>query len=219
MLLANIFLFNQLKEVPYAKLNILIVGDNPGDFIRIEEYIRSKAAHVAIHSALNFIEAKKRLTQKHKLDVILLDLSLPDAGGESLIIAMIGLAAETPIIILTENTDEAFSIKMLSLGIADCLLKAELNPLHLHKRIYYSIERKRYQAELKESARFYHSTFSASPIPMFLVEPATFQIIEVNQAVITNYGYTRAEIEARSILEIYPKADKKETENYIKILN
>lgn len=121
--------------MPLSKLNILVVEDNPGDIILIEEYLRSKIAHATIHQALNFTDAKKRLLQKNDLDIILLDLSLPDAGGESLIRDMITLASETPIIILTGYSDQEFSIKTLSLGIADYLVKDELNPVNL-KRVF-----------------------------------------------------------------------------------
>lgn len=51
---------------------------------------------------------------------------------------------------------------------------------------------------------------------MFLFDPATFQIIDVNEAVIKNYGYTREELHKLSVLEIRPKEDEKEAKKIIK---
>jgi two-component system cell cycle sensor histidine kinase/response regulator CckA len=49
--------------------------------------------------------------------------------------------------------------------------------------------------------------FTANPHPMFVVDRATLQFLEVNAAAIREYGYTREEFLSRTIAEISPEED------------
>ena len=72
--------------------NVLIVEDDPGDLILIESYLSEKSLHLIITNAKTFAEAKIKLAENTKFDVILLDLSLPDASGNDLVNDMVQLA-------------------------------------------------------------------------------------------------------------------------------
>lgn len=121
---------------------ILIVEDNPGDFTIIEDFLTEVFLDPVIVHAVNFKQASETLLSSEiVLDIILLDLSLPDKSGNELIIEMLKLASLCPIVILTGYTDINFSIKTISLGILDYLLKDELTANVLYKSIIYSIER------------------------------------------------------------------------------
>ncbi len=131
-------------------LKILVVEDNIGDYILIEEYILDEVEQSDITNAKSFAEAKEYLA-RNSYDSILLDLSLPDASGKELIHEMLQIANKTPVIVLTGYSDKAFSISTLSLGIADYLLKDELTAAHLGKSIVHNIERKRINAERRKA--------------------------------------------------------------------
>jgi DNA-binding NarL/FixJ family response regulator len=64
---------------------ILVVEDNAGDFVLIEEYLEEYISDTHLERATTLQEATTRLVQEPGFDIILLDLSLPDAGGEQLI--------------------------------------------------------------------------------------------------------------------------------------
>lgn len=124
------------------KYKILVVEDNPGDFIIIEDFLIDVILYPVIVHAVNFKQASEiLLSSEIVLDIILLDLSLPDKSGNELIIEMLKLVSLCPIVILTGYADINFSIKTISLGIYDYLLKDELTANILYKSIIYSIER------------------------------------------------------------------------------
>ena len=81
--------------------NVLIVEDNPGDLILIASYLSEEFSQPTIINAKTFSEATIKLAENTKFDVILLDLSLPDASGNDLVNDMVQLAGATPIIVLT----------------------------------------------------------------------------------------------------------------------
>ncbi len=187
--------------------HILIVEDNPGDFILIKEYLGEEFFEVIIDQAKTFTEAKSKLQSAKRYDTILLDLSLPDANGAYLISEMVRLAQATPIIVLTGYSDKDFSIKTLSLGISDYLLKDELSAAQLYKSITYSIERSRINKELIESEENYRNLFDLSPVPMWVYNLETFKFLNVNKAATEHYGYTKNEFLLMNLYSLQPKED------------
>jgi signal transduction histidine kinase len=136
------------------KYNILVIEDNTGDFVLIEEFLLEQFEDINLLYAKNYKAAVEILNENNsQFDVVLLDLSLPDKTGVSLISEIIKICADTPVIVLTGYDDFDFGVKSLSLGISDYLLKEELTPLTLYKSIIYSYERKKIIAALEASEK------------------------------------------------------------------
>jgi FixJ family two-component response regulator len=133
--------------------SIFVVEDNPGDFELVEEFLLEQIETPTILHARNFKEAKDVLLKRNKIDVILLDLSLPDKTGIELINEIIAISLNIPVIVLTGYADISFGVQSLSKGICDYILKDELTPLTLYKSIIYSVERKKITSSLEESEK------------------------------------------------------------------
>ena len=117
---------------------ILVIEDNPGDFVLVEEYISDSFLNAEITNITTFKEFERTVND---FDIIFLDLSLPDKSGIDLVKAIITHADLIPIVVLTGYTDFNFAIQSLSLGISDYLLKEDLNATTIYKCIIYNIER------------------------------------------------------------------------------
>ena len=63
------------------------------------------------------------------------------------------------------------------------------------------------EAALRESEERYRQLFSRAPIAMWVKDRITMQFLDVNQAAIDRYGYTREEFLAMTTLDIRPAAD------------
>lgn len=183
-------------------LNLLVIEDNSGDLLLIEDFLFEKISSPFIQEAKTFQEAKLYLEQDNKYDAILLDLSLPDKSGECLLDGILKIAKSIPVIVLTGYSDIAFGIKSLSLGIADYLLKDELTATSLYKSIVYSIERKEISSHLKESEQRYRTLFHLSPQPMWLYDLDTLSFLDVNQSAVQHYGYSKDEFLSMTIYDI-----------------
>lgn len=133
--------------------SVLVVEDNPGDFDLVEEFLLEQIETAAILHAKSFKAAKDILLKRSTIDVILLDLSLPDRTGIDLINDIIAISLNIPVIVLTGYADISFGVESLSKGICDYILKDELTPLTLYKSIIYSVERKKITSSLEESEK------------------------------------------------------------------
>src|SRR3990170_3549938 len=187
-----------------TQLRILIVEDNPGDFILIEEYLREKTADPTLYRAHTFIDAEKQVKAGTLFDAILLDLTLPDSSGEELVSQIVQLAGQTPVVVLTGFSDKDFGVKTLSWGVSDYLLKDDLDASKLFRSISYSIERKRVAIQLNESEAKYKRLFHFSPLPMWVYDIRTLRILSVNEASIAQYGYGNDEFLNKSVAQIWP---------------
>ena len=189
-------------------LNVLIVEDNPGDFALISDYLEEQTANPAITHARNFTEADIKLSDNSKhFDVVLLDLTLPDKTGEDLIRGIVDKSKDTPVIVLTGYADIEFSVRSLSLKVADYLLKDDINASTLYKSIIYNIERKKNNKLIEESEKRYSNLFQMSPQPMWIFDMENYSFHQVNKAAIDNYGYTEEEFLKMTLFEIIPEEE------------
>lgn len=198
---------------------ILIVEDNEGDFILIENYLQEHIEKPEILRASSFLEFKRKLKDETSLDVIILDLSLPDQSGENLLLELKSIQINCPIIVLTGYTDFNFSIKSISQGIADYLLKDEINAFSLYKSVIYGIERKKSNEQLTQSNERYSQLFHMNKQPMWVYNAVTFTFVQVNKAALDLYGYTEEEFLNLRVTELWPEEEREKIELLISEIN
>ncbi|MFZ6051218.1 PAS domain S-box protein [Halocola ammonii] len=193
---------------------ILVIEDNPGDFLLVSDYIEDHILRPHVTHVESYQLAEKALKDTSKIfDIILLDLSLPDKRGEGLIKSMMALNNKVPIIALTGYSDLNFATRSISTGLADYLIKEDLTPTILYKSIVYNIERYRYIQTIKESERRYSDLFHLSPIPMWVAETSSGKFLDLNEAAEKKYGYEKSEFLQMTVRDIEAKDEECEEEN------
>jgi PAS domain S-box-containing protein len=187
----------------YTPYKILVIEDNPGDFMIVEEFITEQILKPTIIPANDFKTAARILANpENHFDVILLDVTLPDKTGKALITEILHLAGHSPVIILTGYSDIDFSIESVSLGILDYLLKDDLSSIALFKSMLHAIERNKIILHLEESEKRYSDLFHLSPLPMWVYDIKTSAILDVNNSAVQHYGYSHDEFLTMAIEEI-----------------
>ncbi len=192
------------KDVKQYK--ILVTEDNAGDMGLITDYLHEQMANCELTIASTYKQSAKILSEPGIVfDAILLDLTLSDKSGQDLITEMLLVAGLCPIIVLTGNQDLEFSIRSISAGVFDYLIKDDLIASTLYKSIIYTIERKKIISELKASEKRYSDLFRLSPQPMWVSELETGRFVHVNKATTELYGYTEEEFKHLTELDIHQK--------------
>jgi PAS domain S-box-containing protein len=77
-------------------------------------------------------------------------------------------------------------------------------------------DRKIAEEQLKASEHRYRLLFDVNPNPTWLYDVDTLEFLEVNDAAVRHYGYSRKEFLSMSILEIRPKGEVAALEKYLK---
>jgi two-component system, NarL family, sensor histidine kinase UhpB len=183
--------------------NILIVEDNPADLFLLEDMLMSCRLVIRhIHTVSRLQEAKDLLQEVH-IDCVLLDLSLPDSFGIDTLESLRAVTQNIPVIILTGLADSDTALTALNRDAQDYLVKGEFNENLLVKSIEYSFERKRIEERIRLSEEKYRLMFYKNPFPMWVNDEHCLRILEVNDAAIQTYGYSREEFLKLTLNDIF----------------
>lgn len=133
-------------------LRILIVEDNANDTELLCQNIREVLPNAAIACTDSFYGAEEFLKQS-VVGLVLLDLTLPDAAGEALVLKIKGLT-HVPVIVMTGDANLDTSRRVVKAGAESYIVKGEYRPIDLLRTITMCIGRKEREADaLTDNAR------------------------------------------------------------------
>ncbi len=124
---------------------VLLVEDDPEDTTNIQNLL-ANAQSASFQKGFELVctetfrEGRERLA-RGDIDVVLLDLMLPDSRGVSTLVELQKMAPNVPIIVQTAIEDEAISVKALELGACGYLPKLKLDAKLLVYALRSAMER------------------------------------------------------------------------------
>jgi signal transduction histidine kinase len=128
-------------------LHVLLVEDNAGDARLLREmFSKEKAGSIQLTHLLRMSDAEALLA-KGGVDIVLLDMGLPDAHGIETLRRACSAAPGVPMIVLTGLEDEALAAEAMKEGAQDYLIKGQIENRALPRALRHAIERHRMQAE------------------------------------------------------------------------
>jgi PAS domain S-box-containing protein len=191
--------------MPSPLIQVLLVEDNLGDARLLREALAEiRTAPVVLQHVQRLDEGLKRLAEGG-IDVVLLDLSLPDATGLDTVRRAHLAAPEVPIVVLTGLADDGFALKAMREGAQDYLIKGQIDGNLLVRSMRYAIERERLlrvhqQAEKAlEASREYALNIIDSSLDMIIAVDREWKIIEFNPAAEAALGYHYEDVLGKTI--------------------
>jgi serine phosphatase RsbU (regulator of sigma subunit) len=133
-------------------VDVLLVEDDPGDALLVEEYLLDSDLAVRLRWVRTLQAAVS--TVEDAPDCVLLDLHLPDGDGLQALRTILGVAPESAVLVLTGLADLQVAADAVAAGAQDYLLKGQVEGQALGRAIRYAVQRK--QAE--RSARALHES-------------------------------------------------------------
>jgi two-component system cell cycle sensor histidine kinase/response regulator CckA len=170
-------------------IRVLLVEDNPGDAQLIQVML-----HDAQPGAFNVERVDRLATALERVgragvDVVLLDLGLPDSEGIETFRRAHRRAAQQPIIVLSGLDNEKVALEAVRSGAQDYHVKGRIEGPLLARVIRYAIERHRTEVEL----RWLTLAVDQSPASMFITDPrGVIQYVNNRFTEITGYAAAEA---------------------------
>lgn len=148
-------------------VTILLVEDNDIDAKKVHTLLRYTS-----HSTCTLVRARSfadalTLLGEHSVDVILLDLGLPDSEGLHSVQTLLRQYPDTPLIVLTGYDDHATGIESIRAGAQEYIQKDTIAAQQLERSILFAIERKR---TTTATEKFYRDGASIVPGALEIVE-------------------------------------------------
>jgi serine phosphatase RsbU (regulator of sigma subunit) len=125
----------------------LLVEDDDGDALLVEELLLEVGAAVIVQRARSLTQAKGLVADAA---CVLLDLGLPDSQGLSGLRQLLQLDPEAAVVVLTGEADEYLGERAVRAGAQDYLVKGEVAGHMLDRVIRYAVERRRAEEAQRE---------------------------------------------------------------------
>jgi DNA-binding response OmpR family regulator len=137
------------KQTPTRakNLRILVIEDNPADTKLLQ---KSLAKWTFELNCVDRLSKGLELLAREPIDVVLLDLSLPDAQGIETFYLVHCQVPQIPVVVLTGLEDESIGNEAVQLGAQDYLVKGQVTPNLLARAIKYAVERHESEIKIRE---------------------------------------------------------------------
>jgi PAS domain S-box-containing protein len=175
---------------------ILLVEDDQADARLIEEALRD-----ACHEGFGFAVAsdlRSAITRlaNDAVDVVLLDLSLPDSQGTETVATLRQSAPLVPVVVLSGVDDDEVALDALKKGAQDCLVKGKFDAPLLARTIRYAIQRNLAEEGLKHSLSLLQATLESSADGIVVVDRAR-NIVNYNRRFVEMWSVPRSVLNAK----------------------
>ncbi len=175
-------------------VNVLLVEDNPGDAELIGDLLAGSGATFELFCVRRLSAALDYLARQ-SVNLVLLDLFLPDSSGLIGLEKIVRAAPMLPVIVLTGLDDEIVAVKALREGAQDYLIKNEIDQGRLVRALRYAIERKQVENSLRGTAVHLEAEFMSpganAPLNLPLLEwceiPQGYVEIEEHKILVSTF--------------------------------
>ena len=129
-------------------IRVLHVEDNADDALLLKATLvgTGTGACYSLSNVTRLADAIEFMAH-HEVDIVLLDLNLPDSFGIETFVTLHTHAPSVPVIILSGYGTEMLATEAVQKGAQDYLVKDEINQKALIRAIRYAIERNRAESE------------------------------------------------------------------------
>jgi len=199
-----------------APLRVLVVDDDEEDFFILRDLLLDYPVGDYRLEWASSLAAGIEALRAGKHDVYLVDYRLgPDNGLDLLRVAETERGARAPVIVLTGQGNAEVDREALAAGASDYLVKGRIGAEQLARSIRYAAERARQLAEIEDSKQRYRQLFEGSPIPSWVFDTESGRFLEVNDAMVRDYGYSRGELLQMSTMEIRTPQEAERVRAYV----
>lgn len=183
------------SSLPPKVIRILLVEDSPSVALQIETMLSNSRDPIFQVDHKTTLGAALEKIADEGIDLVILDLGLPDSEGLETFSKMQERAMDAAMVVFTGVDDEKLALEALRQGAQDYLVKGKVDGALLIRAIRYAMERKLAAVSLRESEEKHRTLLEAMPDIVYKIdEEGTFKYI--NNAV-TALGYTPDELVGR----------------------
>lgn len=168
--------------------HLLLIESDPADAKVIKDALHDDSAAFVVEWVKSLAEALEYLA-KNPIEVVLLDLALPDGKGLGAFDKVIAAAPDALILVLSSASDDELRRAAMERGAHDYFAKGHIDAHWLPRALNYILERKESRSALNDSEERFQVMSDASPLGIFLSD-AQGDCIYTNAAYHTISGQT-----------------------------
>lgn len=195
-------------------IRLLLIEDNAGDARLLEAHLEDAGFAFELEWRRS-LEEGIAAVEGSSFDVLLLDLHLPDSEGlETVERCTAQVGGAIPVVVLTGREDSDTAVRSVRAGAQEFLVKGELTPQLVARTLRLVLARRR-ERRLRISEEEHRLLFRKNPQPMFIYDPEALRLEAVNDRLLEQYGYTRAEMSGLDLDRLWAEDRSDELERFL----
>jgi PAS domain S-box-containing protein len=204
-------MFSKLKK----NCRVLLVDDNMGDTLLIREILAGKENSLfELAPPAGSLDLALKAIDSARVDIILLDLSLPDSTGIETFRAIHTHAPFIPIIVLSGLDDEELSLQTLHEGAQDYLVKGQFDERLLTRAMRYASERQVIEEVLAKERNLLRNLVDNIPDYIYAKDPEGRYVIDNTAHFRQLHVSKRDDVIGKTVFDFFPKEIAKEYHAY-----
>lgn len=160
---------------------VLLVEDNAGDARLIEEMLREAKAPFTVQSRADRLAKAIDAAREDRVDLALLDLTLPDSSGLETFSRFAASAPGLPTIVLSGLDDHDTALHTVHQGAQDYLVKGRFDAELLVRAMRYALERGRAERALAHERDLFQALLTSLPDRIYFKDHKS-RYIRINPA-------------------------------------
>jgi two-component system, cell cycle sensor histidine kinase and response regulator CckA len=192
-------------------LRVLLVEDNPRDARLMTTTLERAGCRLTLDQVDSPPEFQKCL-ENTQYDVIISDYNLPGWTAMEGLSLLRDSGRDIPFLVVSGSLGDEAAAECIKMGATDYVLKDRMARLpgavtRALQEKDERVARRRAEEALRESEEKYRLLFESNPHAMWVFDRETLEFLEVNEAAVERYGYSRDEFLAMSIKDIRSPED------------
>lgn len=176
-------------------LRVLLVEDSRGDAMLARALIAEGGRRIGlgfeVEHVVQFAAAMQRLDAEPPIDVVLLDLGLPDGEGIVSVREMAQRFPDVAVVVKTGDDEVDAARASVTGGAQEFLRKGKVGPDELGRVLHHAVLRVRLERSLRDSESEHRALFERNPYPIWLVDADSLAILDANDAAVAHAGWPR----------------------------
>lgn len=185
----------------------LLIEDDPADARLIREMVSQVGEETLRLAWCDRLSTGLKRLADGDVDLVLLDLLLPDGQGLDTLHRVRGQAPLAAVVVLTGLDDEALAVQSLRQGAQDYLLKGHIESASLMRSIRYAVERKHAEQAIRRSQRDWENIFQSMVTPAMILGP-DHAILTINRAALNLVGKVKDKVLGKRCYEVMHGREK-----------
>lgn len=187
-------------DVMEKKIQVLLVEDNPGDARLVDIMLQDDYPNQVIIIHAESLKSALLELDKNSVELVLLDLGLPDAQNFVGLTSICTLYPSIPVVVLTGAEDAQLGLDALQHGAQDYLFKSHIDSHSLYRAIRYSSERAAFERAKQQSELHFSAAFDSAASGMAILD-LDKQFLRVNRALCDLLGHPEEALLGMNILD------------------
>ena len=185
-------------------LRLLIIEDSEDDALLIVRDMR-RAGYEPTYERVDTEGGVRAALEGKSWDIVVSDFNMPHFTGIDALKLLRDRDQDTPFIFVSGTIGEDIAVEAMRAGAQDYVTKGNL------RRLVPAIERELREAVARRERRSaearYRVLFDQHPHPLWVFDRESLRFLEVNEAAVRHYGYSREEFLSMTIEAIRPPSE------------